>query len=109
MLARGLKLLCPRCGEGTLFERGFRLRPRCPACWLRFEREQGYYLGAIYLNYGLTVAAVGTEALLLATLTDLGLGAQIGIAVAASIAAPLVFFRWSKGLWLAFDHLLDPD
>ena len=41
---------CPRCRSGSIFRtsifRGFpRMNERCPVCNLKFEREQGYFLG----------------------------------------------------------------
>src|SRR6059036_1247037 len=32
------------------------MHERCAACGLRYEREQGYFVGAIYINYAVTVA-----------------------------------------------------
>ena len=29
--------------------------PQCPNCRLDFECEQGFYVGAMYFNYGVTV------------------------------------------------------
>ena len=55
ILGRCLRLRCPRCGQGRLFARVFTLFEHCPVCSLSFEPEQGYYVGAIYLNYAATV------------------------------------------------------
>ena len=55
-VGRSLRLRCPSCGEGRLFIRFFSMAPSCPGCGLDFRREQGYYVGAMYLNYGVTAA-----------------------------------------------------
>jgi uncharacterized protein (DUF983 family) len=47
---RGWTKACPRCGGRSLFQRWFTLRERCPHCGLRFEREEGYWTGAIAAN-----------------------------------------------------------
>ena len=55
---------CPKCEKGKIFSRkgnvfAFRLpqmHERCPSCGYKFEREPGYFLGAMYVSYGLTVA-----------------------------------------------------
>ena len=39
----------------SLFRTWFAMYERCAVCGLRFEREQGYFLGAMYINYGVTV------------------------------------------------------
>src|SRR3989449_8806554 len=60
ILGRGLRLRCPRCGRAALYAGWFAMHPRCEACGLRYEREQGYFVGAIYLNYAVTAGvAVG--------------------------------------------------
>ena len=51
MLARGLTKRCPRCGERRIFRGWFHLKERCPRCDLRFQREEGGFLGAMTLNY----------------------------------------------------------
>ena len=57
---RALALPCPRCGGTPLFRGLVRDDVVCAACDLRFERAQGYWVGAIYVNYGVTVViAVG--------------------------------------------------
>ena len=55
LLMRGLCLRCPRCGARSLFLTWFTMHECCFVCQLRFEREQGYFLGAMYINYGVTV------------------------------------------------------
>jgi len=54
---------CPRCQEGKLFKQkatyapGFtELEKRCSVCGENFEREPGFYFGAAYVSYALTVA-----------------------------------------------------
>ena len=47
---------CPRCGEGRIYERGMKMNERCPVCNLHFERERGYFLGAMYVSYAMATA-----------------------------------------------------
>jgi uncharacterized protein (DUF983 family) len=107
-LRRALRLRCPRCGRGPLFAGLVRMPPHCPACGLVFEREAGYFIGAIYINYGLTVLlALGGYFALEAWLTP-SPGWQVAIWGAFAILFPLWSFRYSKAIWLALDHLVDP-
>ena len=46
----GMTLRCARCGSGHLFRRYFSMVPDCPRCGLHFEREQGYWTGALAFN-----------------------------------------------------------
>ena len=61
---------CPRCRSGKIFRRsiylGFpKMHERCPVCRLRFEREEGYFLGAMYISYGLALPIIALIAALL--------------------------------------------
>jgi uncharacterized protein (DUF983 family) len=108
IVGRGLRLRCPRCGQGRLFEGPFRMGARCPVCGLVFEREAGYFVGAIYLNYGMTtVLTIGGYFLLDAWLAP-SVATQLVVWGTVAVAFPLWFFRYSKGLWLSLDYLVDP-
>ena len=57
-----LEAKCPRCREGHMFEfplthfRKFsRMHKHCPECKLRFEVEPGFYFGAMYISYAMSV------------------------------------------------------
>jgi len=100
-VGRGLRLRCPRCGEGRLFTGFFAMALACPSCGLDIRREQGYYVGAMYINYGVTATvelAVGIPMVERMSLTAL----TIPLA-AFGLIFPLVFFRYSRSLWLGFD------
>jgi uncharacterized protein (DUF983 family) len=107
-LSRAMGLRCPRCGRAPLFTSLFRMAPRCAVCGLLFERETGYFIGAIYINYGLTVGlAMAGYFLLQAWLAPPPIW-QVVVWGAFVILFPLWSFRYSKALWLALDHLVDP-
>ena len=108
-LRRAGRLRCPRCGEGAIFEGPFRTRETCPVCGLRFEREPGYFVGAIYLNYGVTVGIALAGYFLLDAWRAPGIGWQLALWMPFAAAFPLWAFRYSKALWLALDHLVDPS
>ncbi len=100
-IGRGLRLRCPKCGEGKLFTGFFSMPPACSSCGLDFRREQGYYIGAMYINYGVTTAILLGAALPLVgkiplpqLLWPLGIFCTI---------FPLWFFRYSRSLWLGID------
>jgi uncharacterized protein (DUF983 family) len=102
---------CPWCGQGRLFRRWFKLRERCPRCALRFEREEGAFLGAMALNYGVTgVALVGLLiAWLIIDLPNLQLIPLMAASIAVTVVVPILFFPFSKTIWAAVDLLLHLD
>src|SRR5437899_5686609 len=68
-LARGAVKRCPRCGRGRLFTRWFTMPARCPRCRLAFERSEGFWLGAMAVNLGVTEAVFGAFFVTAAVLT----------------------------------------
>ena len=61
LAVRILKEKCPHCGKGDVYEKKQKLfelpvmKDRCGACNYFFDREPGYFLGAMYISYGLAV------------------------------------------------------
>lgn len=107
-LLRGLRLRCPRCGHAPIFRGWFRLLAACPLCGLTFEREPGYFVGAIYLNYAATVLIALPGYFVLDHLFGLPLVGQLLLWGTVCVVFPLWFFRYSKSLWLAMDYFFDP-
>jgi ABC-2 type transport system ATP-binding protein len=80
----------------------------CPTCGLRFEREQGYFLGAIYINYAATVVCMLVGFFLLDYLVHLSLTYQIIVWSSFGVLFPMLFYRYSKSLWLCLDYIFNP-
>ncbi|MFQ5692927.1 MAG: DUF983 domain-containing protein, partial [Nitrospinota bacterium] len=97
-----------RCGKAGLFRGPFAMRPECPVCGLSFEPEMGYYVGAIYINYAFTVGVALAGYFLLDRFTGLPLKGQLLLWGTFCVLFPLVFFRFSKGLWLSLDFIFNP-
>ena len=85
------------------------MRPECALCGLRFERAQGYWVGAIYVNYGVTSSLTIGGYFLLWTNTGLSTAGQFAVWIPFLLVFPLWFFRYSRSLWLAFEFFLNPE
>jgi uncharacterized protein (DUF983 family) len=114
VLLRGIRKRCPRCGERRIFRSRLHLRERCPTCDLRFEREEGGFLGAMTLNYLASVLVwVAMLAVVLAfTVPDVPVVPLLVASVFVLAIVPLWFFPRSKALWAAIEFLVhrsDPD
>ena len=108
-LGRAIRLRCPRCGATELFRGWFRMAEACVLCGLRFERAQGYFVGAIYINYAVTtIIAVGGFFVLWGVL-GLSTRAQLLVLVPIVLVFPLWFFRYSRSLWLGLEFLVNPE
>lgn len=109
---------CPRCHEGELFDERnpyklkkiFDMPERCEKCNQLYQLEPSFFYGAMYVNYGLTVAIA--VAVFVAMIV-LGSGWElhhylIGIILGIFILAPLTF-RLGRAIWINFFIKYDPD
>src|SRR5262249_53795629 len=104
---RALQLRCPACGRGAIVRRPFHISRQCVACAAIFQREEGFFVGAIMAN------VVATEVIILliylACLLFTGIGEQtiLIILFVVGVTFPLLFYHHSWALWLAMDHLIE--
>lgn len=115
MLRRALRRRCPLCGTKPIFDGWFQLRARCPGCNFSFEREEGYWVGALIANIAIAEGLFGLLFLggIIATYPDVP-WTQLGIASAiAMVVLPIAFYPLSKMVWLwvdlAYIHPMDAD
>jgi hypothetical protein len=85
------------------------MHAECPCCRFKFEREPGYFVGAIYLNYAATVAIAIPGYFLLDIYTEMTLTQQLILWIAFGTLFPIFFFRYSRSLWLGLDTLFNPE
>jgi uncharacterized protein (DUF983 family) len=108
---------CPRCQEGKLFvtkssyTKGFaEMHKKCANCGQNFEPEPGFYFGAAYVSYALTVALWVALFVALVVFDSWGLmsfsfeedpillmGLGIGLLV---VLLPLLY-RLSRSIWIS--------
>jgi len=108
ILLRSCRLRCPRCGRGRLFRHYFAMHQECDHCGLSFFREPGFYLGSIYINYGLTAGIVTVSYLALAIVWGVSPRVLLWAETAFCLLFPIWFFRYARSLWLGFDQYVDP-
>ena len=106
--------LCPRCRIGRIFNssifRGFpAMRETCAICGLRFEREEGYFVGAMMIDYGLGLVIVAAIGLGLWYVTRWPLEKTAVIAFLLFLPAIPTFTRFGRVLWIYLDQTIDPE
>lgn len=80
----------------------------CRDCGLKLERDEGSFLGAMSLNYGVTVCLYLVPILLAYLFFGLdGMVAAIAAGVGA-LAFPILFYRSSRSWWLMNYYLVLP-
>jgi predicted RNA-binding Zn-ribbon protein involved in translation (DUF1610 family) len=104
IVTRGLTNCCPNCGGRTLFraDARFRLNPACPACGFALERgnDEGFFLGSMSLNYGVTLVAYLVPLALLAYHGVVPLKVAAVLAGVGALGVPALLYRPSRSWWL---------
>lgn len=102
--------LCPRCRAGAIFARGGRMHQECPVCNLRFEREHGYFTGAMYVSYGIGIPFICLFTLLAWLVFPRWQIWQL-VLLAWLVFLPLVpwVYRYSRIAWIHLDRALDRE
>jgi uncharacterized protein (DUF983 family) len=106
MFARGFTKRCARCGSGKLFRHYLTMVPDCPRCGLHFEREQGYWAGALAINI-ICVGGLFAVSFLIAmilTVPDVPVPLMLAIFVPMMAVGPIVWYPFSKTIWVAVDR-----
>ncbi|MEO5583812.1 MAG: DUF983 domain-containing protein [Flavobacteriales bacterium] len=109
-----INFTCPFCHEGQFFlahpynlRRAGDLLERCPACQRKYSIEPGFYFGAMYVSYAITVAvAVSIWVAILVLSPDMDLHWQVAlIGTVIFLGAPF-FYALSKIMWanMFFDY-----
>ena len=100
---------CPRCRRGDLFRYSLTQKPHkftdthkaCPHCQLVYEREPGFFFGAMYVSYALTMAVLlGTAFILYNFFGDPELIVYITAVPAMVLLLLPLIFRYSRTLFL---------
>lgn len=110
---------CPRCHEGELFTgknpyafgRMLTMYTHCSNCGLRYEREAGFFFGAMYVSYAINIALFVTATvafyLFLKPYVDWR-WYIFSYAVLSLLLSPIIF-RLSRSLWLSVMTKYNPE
>lgn len=105
-----IRLRCPRCRQGRMFRGPVTMNESCPVCGLIFQREEGYFLGAMYVSYGLSVVLIGAAYWAVTTiLPDAGIVTIMLLILAAYLPFVPLVFRYSRMIWICFDRAICPS
>src|SRR4029078_2651439 len=107
-VGRAWRLRCPRCGKGRLFKNLISMNAECDYCHLHYEREPGYFLGSIYIKYGLTALLVTLFYFALFFGGVVSPQAALWIVTAFALVFPIWFFRYARVVGMGLDHYWDP-
>lgn len=104
-----VKLRCPRCRKGHMFQKPFELsKPlampeRCEVCGQRMEPEPGFYFGAMFLSYIISGWALLLISLSLVFYFKWSVGVAMGVVLLVAALSYVKLLRFSRSLWM---HLM---
>lgn len=106
--------LCPRCRMERIFRysifRGFpAMRETCPLCGLKFEREEGYFVGAMIIDYALGMVIAGLIGCVVWYFTRWPLDKTSLVAFLIFLPFIPTLTRFGRVVWIYVDRLLDPE
>lgn len=108
---------CPKCNEGTFFKtsnpydlKDFdKINPTCEYCGESFQREPGFYIGAMYISYALSVAMVITAFVGFVIIFGFDIEYVLGVLIPLIIILMPVLFRTARIIWLNIFVNYDPE
>lgn len=108
---------CPRCHEGQFFKTNSwiswhqydQMNSHCEVCGEPFEREPGFYFGAMYMSYGLYVGIVAFCFVGLILLLNLNVTYVLAGLIAFIVLLQPAFLRLGRLLWINIFVSYDPN
>ncbi|MPR36805.1 DUF983 domain-containing protein [Salmonirosea aquatica] len=108
---------CPRCQEGPFFKTANpydlkqfdKINPVCSYCGESFQREPGFYIGAMYISYALSVALVVTAFVGFVIIFGLDIEYVLAGLILAIIVLLPILFRTARIIWLNIFVKYDPE
>ena len=107
ILIRGLLHRCPNCGGNGVFRGLFKTNVRCNICNFLVEREDGFFLGAMALNFAAAAFPL-VIVFVLVFMERISAPPAMAIVILWGLIVPVLFYRTSRSLWLMLVYLCIP-
>ena len=105
-----LRQRCPGCREGRIFYGSTKMHPTCPVCGRQIEREEGYFLGALYVSYAIGMVILGGMTYLgTLLLPEWNMGNVVLLAAVFYIPLMPWVFRQARVIWIYYDYWAWPS
>lgn len=112
------KAKCPVCHQGEVYQSNQiynlskfdKMHERCSHCGHKYEIENGFWYGAMYVSYALTVAfSVASFILTYLFYPQATVWVYFGLIVLVLLGLAPVTFRLSRMIWMNFFTHYDPE
>ena len=99
---------CPKCKNGKIFNnRGNlsllnipKMNDKCPVCNYKFERETGFFFGAMFVSYGLAEAQMIASLVVFWYFIDLSPLRVFAIIATIAVLLGTINFKLSRSIWI---------
>ena len=99
--------LCPGCQKGAVFSGIYSMNATCEFCGFQFEKEPGYYLGAMVISYVLGAFSMIPSVIALVFWFEVP---WVWVVILPSLQVILMnpfLYRWSRLAWLHAESQAD--
>ncbi|QRM88935.1 DUF983 domain-containing protein [Lacinutrix sp. WUR7] len=108
VVVNALSCKCPNCKKGNIFNnRGSlllfkipKMSARCKECDFKFEREPGFFFGAMFVSYALAVAQMIASLIVFWYFIDLSPLRVFLIITLIALLLGAVNYRVSRSIWI---------
>jgi len=97
---------CPSCEKAPIFPGITTMNRACPACGNVFEKEPGYFIGAMIASYFLGVFLAFPPLLALVFTFKVEMVQAIAASIVLIFILQPLLFRYSRILWIRIEHQL---
>lgn len=98
---------CPRCHEGDLYKTPlasmqgiYNMNEKCPNCAQDFEKEPGFYWGAMYIGYALSSGYMLSAMLICLFVLDFSTNQSFATAIAGALIILPIVARLARAIWI---------
>jgi uncharacterized protein (DUF983 family) len=99
--AAAVRLRCPACGQGRIFQHGFDVKSACSECGQPFAMGEGNFVGGVYLNYGVVGLLCFALFFWMEAQGGYTTGQQVGWLMAVAVLVPIVSARHTRAFFMA--------
>ena len=108
IVSKVLSSKCPNCESGNIFKRQGnivllrmpKMNEKCESCSFKFEKEPGFFYGAMYISYAISVGLMIGCFILFWLILDLATIYVISIFFIVVSLLSLFNFRISRTIWI---------
>lgn len=103
-----LKCKCPNCKKGKMFNqlgnlflfRVPKMNANCSECNFKFEKETGFFFGAMFVSYALVVAELVASVVIFKFILDFSYLNVVFLSILTAVLLSIINFRISRSIWV---------